>query len=599
MIKTLRELLNRILLSRYFYFIQLLAMAIWGAQLLNTDSYYVNYLLLLIFVAICVYENSRNSERLFHIFSGKYQSCILCFFSFLFSSMILFANYKLWDFTDKPEEFGYTFMRVYKACLMLTFFCGGFFAFSNVFYVAIKKCDQFFWRRSKKPVSSQNVFWISFFLLVITRLLVLFLCQYPGELTPDSMSQMSQAVDGKFSNHHPFYHTLVIKCFVDIGMALFNDINAAVATYSFFQVIFTAMCFSFAVSTMAMMVAPRWIIALSILFYVFMPYHIVYAITMWKDIMFGCFVLLLIVTSYRCLMSLGNHILNYVLLSFSGLGVCLFRSNGYFVFAISAISYLVCCMLKNRKMIVIFTVTLVIAFFMKHTVLEKIGVTQPDTIEALSIPAQQIARVVHDGCELTEWEWDALSEIIDIEEISDHYSAYISDPIKDLVRAKGNQQLILDKKSKYIKLYVSLGLRYPREYLLAWIDQTRGYWNAGYDYWIWDLDICENSLSIERTIRSGLLDRMLKEYLWLFTNVEILRLFLSVGLFVWIDIMMLMVALLRKDKAGVFISLPILAVVSSLLVATPVFSELRYIYSVFCALPIIVVIVLRPSKLAL
>ena len=69
---------------------------------------------------------------------------------------------------------------------------------------------------------------------------------------------------------------------------------------------------------------------------------------------------------------------------------------------------------------------------------------------------------------------------------------------------------------------------------------------------------------------------------------------MSIGLFTWIDILMLMIALLRKDKIGIFVSLPILVVVASLLVATPVFSEMRYIYASFCALPMVIVIALRP-----
>ncbi|MCR5233446.1 MAG: hypothetical protein K6E53_06000 [Lachnospiraceae bacterium] len=57
-----------------------------------------------------------------------------------------------------------------------------------------------------------------------------------------------------------------------------------------------------------------------------------------------------------------------------------------------------------------------------------------------------------------------------------------------------------------------------------------------------------------------------------------------------------MIALLRKDKVGAFVSLPILAVVASLLVATPVFSEFRYIYAAFCTLPMVMAIALRPIE---
>ena len=452
------------------------------------------------------------------------------------------------------------------------------------------------WEKSSKLIDSKKIFWISFVLLVLSRWIVLYFCQYPGELTTDSISQMSQLMSGTYSNHHPFYHTMVIKCFVDLGLNIFNDINAAVATYSFFQILFTAMCFSFAVSTMAKMEAPRWMIITTMSFFIMMPYHILYAITMWKDIMFGCFILLFVTFVYRCIKDIGNNIFNYIMLAISSMGTCLFRSNGFFAFVILTFTFIMLWKLKNRRMLVIFASAIVLSFIMKHGVLAKLGVTQPDTIESLSIPAQQIARVVYEGCELDDWERATLSEIIDIGQIAENYAPYISDPIKGLVRQKGNQHLIVDKKGDYIKLYFSLGFKYPMVYMRGWIDETRGYWNAGYEYWRWSCGVHDNSLGIERTTRSISLDRKLREYLWLFTNVQGLRLFLSIGLFIWTDILMLMIALLRKDKVGAFVSLPILVVVISLLVATPVFSEFRYIYAAFCTLPMVMAIALRPIE---
>ena len=84
--------------------------------------------------------------------------------------------------------------------------------------------------------------------------------------------------------------------------------------------------------------------------------------------------------------------------------------------------------------------------------------------------------------------------------------------------------------------------------------------------------------------------------MWIFSDIQLLRLFLCIGLFVWIDIVILMIALLKKDKLGAFVAMPILVIVASLLVATPVFSEFRYIYAAFCSLPMVAVIALRPEE---
>lgn len=575
--------------SKLCMLIQLAFILLWGGQLLYSDAYYICYVFIMVIAGICCYKNSITGDSFFRF----KKNIIITVFSILFSCMVSFANYKVWWFTEISEEYSLLFDWCYCIINTTIFFVGGYLAFWHIINAIINNLKIITWNKVDKSTSPMRIFIISFFLFVLTRCLVLFLCQYPGELTNDSIGQITQILNGNYTNHHPYYHTMVIKVFISLGLRLFNDINAAVATYCFFQIIFTSICFSFAISTMSHLKTPRWIIVLSLLFFLLMPYHIIYSITIWKDIMFGCFVLLFVTFIYRCMEMIGNQYINYSILIFSGGGICLFRSNGFFVFVVLSFLFAVIWKLNEKGFLFVFLGVLLFCFIMKHLVLKELGVVQPDTIESLSIPAQQISRVIQEGYEINQWEADALEEVIEVDRISEVYNSEVSDPIKALVREKGNQRLIVDNKEKYIRLYMSLGLRYPTVYLRAWIDQTRGYWNAGYEFWRWDLNIRDNDLGIERNVKSSSFNRMFNEYLWLFTNVQGLRLFLCIGLFVWIDIFMLMIAIIRKDKLGAFVSLPIITIVLSLLIATPVFSEFRYIYSAFCTLPIVVVIVLR------
>ena len=591
----MKRLINKKGVNEHILFTtQLILIVFWGFQLLNSDAYYVNYSIILMLSVVCISKNRETGYSVFKRNPEKYAEVIINLFAILFSCMVALSNYKLWDFAALPEVYGYKFKWCYQHFMRIILLAGGFLAFKNIFIAVVHNIKNLIWSKRDSSVNYIIAFAGCFVLLIVTRLIILFGCQYPGELTPDSITQISEIYYSGFSNHHPFYHTMVIKLFISIGMNLFNDINAAVATYSVFQIISTSLIFSFAVSTMARIKAPKWMVIVSILFFVLMPYHITFAITMWKDVLFGCFVLLLATSICRCMHEVGPVVLNYITLAVSSVGICLFRSNGFFAFVVLTMSYIILWKAKNKRILIVLVSAIIISFFMKHPVLAYLNVPQPDTIESLSVPAQQIARVVQEGCYLDEWQRELLSKVIDIEQIPEQYSPYISDPIKWLVRYTGNQKILVEQKIDYIKLYFSLGIRYPLVYLRAWIDLTRGYWNAGYEYWRWSTEITANDYGIVRTTNNFSLDLMFKEYLWLFTNFQILRLFISIGLFVWIDIIMLMIALLRKDKVGVFISLPILTVVASLLVATPVFSELRYNYAAFCTLPLVIVVVLRP-----
>ena len=77
------------------------------------------------------------------------------------------------------------------------------------------------------------------------------------------------------------------------------------------------------------------------------------------------------------------------------------------------------------------------------------------------------------------------------------------------------------------------------------------------------------------------------EYLWLFYNNRILQIFTSIGLHVWIVLTYFAGYVSRKCRTGIVASVTILAIVLSLLVSSPVYSEFRYMYAMFCVMPIL------------
>ncbi|EJW90005.1 hypothetical protein EVA_21888, partial [gut metagenome] len=70
------------------------------------------------------------------------------------------------------------------------------------------------------------------------------------------------------------------------------------------------------------------------------------------------------------------------------------------------------------------------------------------------------------------------------------------DPVKFECFRYDHVDRILENPWIYGKLYLQLGMRYPADYWKAWVDETKGYWNAGYNYWIFTKGIGENNLGI-------------------------------------------------------------------------------------------------------
>lgn len=559
-------------------------------QLVKTDAFFAPYLLCFTFCLLCLVHNAKKNRILFYGYTKK-KIIGIFLFAALFALMITLANYSL------LQEGGF------KSFLLFALvFCGTWIAFSNLFLWISENIQKLTWQPSITKRRPYQVFLFVFCLIALINLTVLFLCKYPGNITNDSVSQLTQITTGVYSNHHPFYQTLLVQCFVKLGMTLFHSGNAAVAFYFVFQILFMAACFSYSVMTLYERKVPIWFLAAVIAVITCMPYHILYSMSMWKDVMFGGFVLLFIITSYRITENMGSRlsrVIQYLLFALSGLGFCLFRSNGLLAYIVTMIAFFFLKKGKAKRVLVVLLGVLAVSIVLKYPILQRLHVTNPDTIESMSIPAQQISRAVTEDNDLTEEERAVLERIIDIDKIPDTYNPHISDPIKNLVRERLKEtgyDFGLKDLPDFAKIYLSIGARHPVDYAKAWVEQTKGYWNAGYGYWVWLDQAQDAGLGIYRNTKSETLNGLLETYFGLYRSVSVFNLFISIGLFVWFNLMALFISIRKRDKTKVLICVPTLAIVLSLLISTPIYSEFRYVYSLICALPFIIGLIFVPHS---
>ncbi len=511
-------------------------------------------------------------------------------FSVITAILITLGNYEMWYRPELPDVRSALFVRIYKALVIAVLMSGSFVCAQNILRYALYPPEEDDKASGALQVKRPYLFFIiPFAIFMCIYLTVFFSCYYPGLLSLDSMDQVAQVFTGQYSNHQPFYHTMIIQGFLRAGLAMFSDINRAVGFYSVFQV--TVMCatFAFVVFNMAKIGAPKWGLVTATVYYALMPFHIMFSYTMWKDVYFGASVCLLIVFFIRLIRGIGNRYASLIGFALCGVVTCLIRSNGLFAY----IFVFAACILfirKDKAVLIVMAVTIVAAFVCKHAVLSGLGVIQPDTVESLSIPLQQVARVVADGGVITDSDREIMEQIIDVDAIKDNYDPIISDPIKNMIRDYGNQDYLKNNKAEYALLYLRVIARNPAPAVFAWVDSTCGYWNSGYNYWVWYWDVESNQYGIERTITSPGVLRFMDEYLWMFYNSRILQLFTSIGLFVWAVVFMFARCIAKDNRAGLIAIMPILAILVTLLISSPVFAEFRYMYSMYTSLPALIAV---------
>lgn len=424
------------------------------------------------------------------------------------------------------------------------------------------------------------------FLLSMLCWLPYFLYQYPGIMTPDSLNQFEQVLGViPYSNHHPFMHTLLIKLLYTIGLKITGSMLIALSFYTFFQMCMLALSVSYFIGTLKQYQVRPAITLIITLFYALVPYHAVYSVTIWKDILFAAAVL-----GFGCaLLRLfrKTSALDLCVFGICGLMLCLFRSNGWYAFLL-CLPFLFFYFRKKKKlMFPVLCGIFLTAVIIKYPVMNHLHVTQPDLIESLSIPAQQITAVICNDRELTSEERTLIEQVVDLTYIKELYDPYFADNIKELVRA-GNQDYLVQHKGAFLKLWASLLLRYPGDYLTAYIHQTYGYWYPDSFYLVAEAEgVSATSLGVSHTplIGGPLVIKTKEIAIKLGGMLPLYGTLWSMGVVCWALIFCIGSAFVRNEKKKLILYLPSFALLLTVLIATPVATEFRYVYFMVFSLP--------------
>ena len=584
--------LNSISTKRFLAVIQFALIAIWIANLADTEAYFITYALCAASAVACLLDNYNHNREI-----GVFGKVIGAMLAVLFGLIIVMANYGLFQIIRDPNMVSAGTNKLLNLINAALTFLGGAVAAWNVLRWMFSRIPfelEFVFRPRKQPV---RVFLGVFVAIAAINLVYHFFVIYPGTLTLDSLSQLEQIRDGIYSNHHPFWHTMVIKVCVEIGYLLFGDVNQAVSVYSVVQILMMAACFAYVIMTLYQAGVPRLWMVLSFAVYAFLPYNIAYSSTMWKDVLFGGAVCVFLTAMYRILKQISKKQLwDYVVFAVSGIGFCVWRSNGFLALVAAFFVFLITLWKDHKKLLLVLFGVIVAGWVMKGPVLDTMNVAEPDLVESLSIPVQQVARVIVDGGELTQEEYELLDMVMDVERVPELYQSHISDNIKNEIRRKDNAYFEANT-GQFFTLWLNLLKRYPVTYVQAWVDQTKGYWGGGYYNWIYAQFVNENDMGLALAEKNGIVATLFWNYFGLVRNVNLFQPLHSIGLHTWLLAIFCVANFLKKRREWL-LSVPLLMIILTLMVATPVAAEFRYAYAIFTAFPLVACVSLygRPEK---
>ena len=406
----------------------------------------------------------------------------------------------------------------------------------------------------------------------------------PGIITIDSNDHLSQAIGtSELYDHHPILHTLWIKFLYFIC----GNSQNTVMLYSIIQLLFSALTFSYCLYCIQKWFRIKKITFISFLFFALYPVFPIYGMTMWKDIPFALVLLLISINICKLVRAkeskqkalLFRNILLFSLLS-------LLRHNGIFIF-IPVIIVFLFKYKAHRKFLSLAGFTAIAVFILFQTIgLSMLNVKKGRTSEGMSIPLQQIARVVtNHGSELTDSQKSRIDYFFYGQDLSKIYKATLSDPVKKSF----NEDHFKADPTQFLSLWVELGLKHPIDFIESVLHNSYGYWypEANQKTFFFGLYFGERfNLHQIQLYKSyfmqslqGALENM-KYY-----SFPIISWLFSPAIAVWILFFAFQNCRLHKSDLWL-VHVPLICLWLQMF-GSPAFCEFRYVYGLFTSLPII------------
>lgn len=362
---------------------------------------------------------------------------------------------------------------VWTVCFTPLTLAGVNMAFSK----AVRLTEQGAEERNPAGTGREKKWFVSAFGVIFGGFCIPFAAFYPAIMAYDVIPQLDQIRSSGLTTHHPLVHTLFLAGCLKFGEAVPffpNPDRAGLALYSLAQMAVLAGCFAYVYTFLRRHGVDRRLCYAFVLCAAFFPTHGMLAVSVTKDTVYGALVMVFTVFVWelsgarRC--PGKGWLVGYGVLT---LFLLLFRNNSVYAW----ILYAAVCLFAGRRnplfrRISLFHGAVLLLYAAVSSLLVYASAATSDTYarEMLSVPAQQIARVVnlHEE-ELTARDRERLSTVWG--EALPEYEPAIADRSKrDLT---GDRETL----ETFMEEWISLGMRYPGEYIRAFLLKNKGMWD--------------------------------------------------------------------------------------------------------------------------
>ena len=326
-------------------------------------------------------------------------------------------------------------------------------------------------QRHKK--ASRPIPYLGFFLLFALCYGAVLLALYPGVISYDFQHEIKQYTEGVYQAAHPVFHTLFLGILYRLGEAIFGSMTAGAALYSAVQLLMLAALYAWACVFVQRRVSSRVVVISLAALFALLPFHGVLAVSTAKDPLFSglcvvlCLLLWEIAENLPAFLSSKLRILRFAACC---LGIALLRHNGIFAYLPACIVLLLAAKAMRKKALAAVGLSLALTLLIPKGLECSVGATKTPSSEMMSIPCQQLMRTAHMG-NLPEDEFNQIERWFP--GATHTYRPHCADPAKG---GNFNFARYQEYPVAFWKTYVKYGLKYPRLYIEAFLENSVGLW---------------------------------------------------------------------------------------------------------------------------
>jgi len=393
-----------------------------------------------------------------------------------------------------------------------------------------------------------------------------------------------------WTNHHPILFTGAMMVVVK-ATAFMNSLTASIGVFSFIQIVSLAATLAY-LGTRICKSKTIWPCkAFAVLMFALHPFVGMYSIYITKDVYFSQIMIFLCLKIYDVIKNNGEEFgktKECVKIAVLFLLSCMLRNNGMYISIVMAVIFLFLYRKFWKQILIVFVCVIGLFKVWQGPVFASLNIDKQSFAEAASVPLQQIGYVLWEGKEFSEEDMAFLEELMPVEKVKEVYRPGYTDPYK--FDEAFNDDFLNDNVGEFLGVWARGLVPYFGEYVKAYLHQTLGYWYYGATNSVCTQGCTDNNLGVAqidvvKNLTGISVEPIFEKAVLAGRKAPFVCMLGSMAMQMWM-VFLLMIQYARSGCKKMCVWLiPLVILWGTIMVATPAYCLLRYLYPIFLLWP--------------